>query len=96
MTDPRLTSYEGDTLNGKPHGIGKSTYIDNGMVYEGEFFNGKPQGKGKIMFPNGDVYEGEFYNDRLHGKGKMIYADGTVEEQMWDYGKKAGVKHERI
>ena len=89
MTDPVLSSYEGETFNGKPHGKGKCTYMDNGLVYEGDFINGKPHGKGKITFSNGDVYIGDFLESKFHGKGKMIYADGTVEEQIWHDGKRS-------
>jgi hypothetical protein len=71
-----------------PHGKGKSTYPDSGLVYEGDFVGGKAQGRGKITFLNGDVYEGEFYNDKLHGRGKMSYANGTIEEQIWHEGRK--------
>ena len=36
--------YEGETLNGKPHGKGKMTYKD-GRVEEGNWENGKFTGK---------------------------------------------------
>ena len=38
--------YEGDLVNGKPHGNGKMTFIDDDF-YEGDFVDGKPHGNGK-------------------------------------------------
>jgi len=71
--------YEGDLVNGKPHGKGK--FIDsNGDVYEGEFVNGKEHGKGKVIFSDGRCYEGDFADGKFHGKGKMTYPNGEVEE----------------
>ena len=46
--------YEGETLNGKPHGKGKLTWqgetdLDGVIrIYEGDFVDGKMQGKGKL------------------------------------------------
>jgi len=74
--------YEGETLNGVPHGKGKLTFNDGGY-YEGDFVNGLPHGKGKRVFkPKGIVtqyqsYEGNFANGKMNGKGTLYYTDGS-------------------
>ena len=41
--------YEGEVLDGRPHGKGKLTYADGGS-YEGEWLGGEPHGKGKVIY----------------------------------------------
>jgi hypothetical protein len=68
--------YEGDIVNGRPHGKGK--IISNGelpYVYVGDFVDGYFQGKGKITWEDGNVYEGDFVNG-MPSKGKFTEADG--------------------
>ena len=62
-------SYEGERLNGIPHGKGIFTF-PNGARYEGQVINGKPNGFGINLFANGDRYEGEYLNGKSHGQGK--------------------------
>jgi hypothetical protein len=71
--------YQGEVLNGLPHGKGKITY-KNGSAYEGEFAKGDIHGKGKKIYSNGLVYEGEFINGTPCGKGRLIHQNGTVFE----------------
>ena len=48
-------AYEGEFLNGLPHGNG--TYeLPNGYRYVGEWFEGEINGQGEALFPNGSVY----------------------------------------
>ncbi len=75
--------YEGETLNGVPHGKGKCQWDAwewDDTVYEGEWVDGKMHGKGifrtgrSMHFPPHDrgwVYEGEFVNDAIEGYGVM-------------------------
>lgn len=70
--------YDGDILNGKPHGKGKKASAD-GAVYEGDFANGLCSGKGKLTLSY-CVYEGDFVADTPDGKGKVTYNDGRVYE----------------
>jgi len=70
--------YEGDLLNGKPHGKGKM--IKDEKIYEGDFVNGKLHGKGKMIGINDEVYEGDFVKGELHGKGKITTPGGCVDE----------------
>ena len=71
--------YEGDIVDGKPHGKGKLTSPD-GDVYEGDFVNGKPNGKGKYTYADGGVYEGDYVDGKRTGKGKETSAKGYVYE----------------
>ena len=48
--------YQGEMMQGKPHGKGKATY-KNGNVYEGEYVKGKRQGFGTYTFFDGEKYE---------------------------------------
>jgi TM2 domain-containing membrane protein YozV len=45
--------YEGDLVNGLPHGKGKKIYT-NGTVYEGDYANGKENGVIKVTDPDGE------------------------------------------
>eukprot|EP00984_Skeletonema_dohrnii_P022531 scaffold11656_cov85-Skeletonema_dohrnii-CCMP3373.AAC.2 len=83
--------YEGDLVNGKPHGRGKWTY-SNGAVYEGEWKNGKKHGKGKWTYSHG-TYEGEFRDGLRHGKGKHIYLNVAVHEGDWKDDKNTARGH---
>ena len=73
----QLLVYEGDWLNGRPHGYGKK--YDNGrLIYEGEWQNDKRHGHGK-EYVNGQLqYEGDFQEDKRHGNGKLFQPDGTI------------------
>jgi serine/threonine protein kinase len=69
--------YEGQLLNGVPHGKGTAMYR-SGMLYTGDFFNGRMAGNGKLSFPDGTVYSGQFQNNQYHGEGVLIYANGDT------------------
>ncbi|WP_461253746.1 hypothetical protein [Treponema sp. R8-4-B8] len=58
--------YEGDLVNGKPHGKGKLTYI-YGSVYEGDWVDGEQTGLGKMTYPDGKFDEGRFMNSEFVG-----------------------------
>jgi hypothetical protein len=55
--------WEGETLNGKPHGKGKYTF-SNGNVYEGEFYNDKLHSKGKMSYADGTIEEQIWHEGR--------------------------------
>jgi len=78
-------TYEGEIVNGKPHGKGKLTYSD-GDVYEGDWVDGERTGKGKMTYADDKVYdryvyEGDWVNDEPNGKGKMTWADDDVYDR---------------
>ena len=59
-------AYEGEFLNGLPHGNG--TYeLPNGYRYVGEWFEGEINGQGEALFPNGSVYIGSFVKGKPEG-----------------------------
>jgi len=90
--------YEGDIVNGKPHGKGKITtknrQLQDETVYEGDFVDGKPHGKGikttfdlSLPFVARDVdkvYEGDFVDGKFTGKGKMKHHDDVFEGNFVD------------
>ena len=64
--------YEGEYLNGEPHGKGKEyDDFDGNLEYEGEYINGKRNGKGKEYYSKRRLkFEGEYLNGkRWEGKG---------------------------
>jgi len=81
--------YEGDYVNGKPHGKGKKTFTD-GKVYEGDYDEGSESGKGKMTLLNGAVYEGDFMLGAPHGFGRSKEENGSVYHGGWSNGKKSG------
>ena len=94
--------YEGDVVNGNPHGNGKLTivlkdilYNQTIIVYEGDFDNGKYHGYGKLTSDFGNsgktIYEGSFNNDEYHGKGKIEYNNGTIYEGDFANGQFHGI-----
>eukprot|EP00598_Pedospumella_elongata_P002417 CAMPEP_0184978546 /NCGR_PEP_ID=MMETSP1098-20130426/9003_1 /TAXON_ID=89044 /ORGANISM="Spumella elongata, Strain CCAP 955/1" /LENGTH=211 /DNA_ID=CAMNT_0027501695 /DNA_START=9 /DNA_END=644 /DNA_ORIENTATION=+ len=75
---PDGTIYEGDLVNGKRHGYGKSTTAE-GTVYEGDWENDLPHGNGSTVFANGSVYTGEFRAGKRWGDGTLVDAQGTYK-----------------
>jgi hypothetical protein len=64
--------YEGDIVNGKPHG--KGVYYDpqEETYYNGDFVDGKMTGKGRYAAVTCQyVYEGDFVDGEFHGKGTL-------------------------
>ena len=80
--------YEGEWLNGKKHGEGKSFSSNGNVSYEGEWLNGKKSGYGILYGPDWK-YVGEFLNDQQNGKGVTYFLqDGSIyEEGIYKNGK---------
>jgi len=78
VTIPGGLVYEGELVNGMPHGKGTMTLSD-GSVYEGNFVNGGFHGKFKLTCPNG-MNEGEIVDGISYSKGNRKLPDGTVYE----------------
>jgi hypothetical protein len=54
----RDTHYQGNWMQGLPHGKGRAIY-PNGTYYIGKFQDGEAEDdKGILIFPNGAIYEG--------------------------------------
>lgn len=81
--------YEGETLNGRPHGQGTVTYA-NGNRYTGAWVDGQKSGPGTFTYENGSTYVGEHANDRIEGTGRLEYADGGVYEGGFQDWKRHG------
>jgi hypothetical protein len=81
--------YEGELVDGLPHGKGVLRFIDGG-VYEGEFVDGDRHGLGIMKYSTGGIYEGEFSDDAEHGKGILKYADGGLYEGDFVDGNRHG------
>jgi hypothetical protein len=74
--------YEGDIVNGQPHGKGKNKCEFS--EYEGDFVNGEKHGKGKhtvyaLFGKHVETYEGDFLNGERTGKGKYTSVIGEYE-----------------
>ena len=68
--------YEGDFVNDKQEGNGKSIWED-GNYYIGQWKNGLRNGKGTYYYSNGNIrYEGDYVNNKREGYGKYIWEDG--------------------
>ena len=76
VTFPGGSRYEGDVLDGQPHGLGRVKFPD-GSSYEGEFDSGRMHGQGTGTFPDGQRYVGEWKNDLPHGSGRRIWVEGA-------------------
>lgn len=83
--------YEGERVNGVPHGKG-TMYYASGNVYTGEFRNGQRNGQGEFTFTaTGERYVGEFVNDEYCGKGKFYYHAGGVYEGQFMNSERSGM-----
>lgn len=67
--------YEGETLNGQPHGQGLLTW-STGSYYNGQFEFGDIHGYGTMIYDGGSVYEGDFYYGVMQGQGTIQWPDG--------------------
>ena len=86
--------YIGETLNGKPDGIGVYYYakdgVLNGNYYEGSFKNGVRSGEGTFYWEDGDVYKGNFEDDVRNGYGEYCWANGNIYKGNWENGEQNG------
>ncbi|MDP1836722.1 MAG: hypothetical protein Q8K75_12455 [Chlamydiales bacterium] len=83
MTGPGTISkdghlfYQGDLVNYKKHGNGKS-FNQDGSWYEGQFVEDKRNGQGRECGPDGSVTCDGFWSDDKLVSGKKHYADGRM------------------
>ncbi len=90
LKNQRGDRYEGEHLNGKPHGKGVMRYAD-GSVYKGEFRDGLPHGRGVYTHPDGERYDGCFLYGKKDAYGKLNFADGSYYEGDFKDGKMQGL-----
>ena len=86
--------YEGEMVNGKPHGHGKLTFEKFDDKYEssfeGYFDDGIPV-EGKFNDRFGTIYDGKFEKeDSEISNGRIIYKDGREYVGEWDGLEKWG------
>lgn len=86
---PDGSSYLGQWLNGKKHGVGTQSWVD-GSSYEGQWQADQRHGRGRHIFSDGDYYEGDWQNDRQHGRGTFKHFDGATFEGNWVNGRQEG------
>jgi hypothetical protein len=67
LTLPDGSHYEGQILNGQPHGNGTQTFPD-GRRYSGVFSQGRIYGYGVMYYPDGRQESGKWQNGKLVGK----------------------------
>ena len=72
--------YEGQVVNGEPHGWGKLTYL-NDVVYEGEWRKGQEHGHGTITWRNGSLFSGKFDQGKPFSTSKHFLAHVYELEQ---------------
>lgn len=83
--------YQGQTVDGRYHGLGTYTYNTGDKVrYTGAFEHGKKHGKGVLLFRSGARYEGEFLRDTMEGTGTFFYTNGDRYEGAFRGGLKHG------
>ena len=88
------TTYDGEWLNGKPHGRGTLNHV-SGSVYEGSYENGLQHGYGKYTQkkPDGSIrqtYEGDFLQDKHSGWGVLTFEGKEKYEGNFFKGRPHG------
>lgn len=76
------STYSGDWMNGKRHGLGKLVER-NGYMYYGWWENDLRHGQGEANYPDGSMYDGDWKCDKKYGIGRMTRPDGTSYECEW-------------
>lgn len=62
--------YEGEWLNGEPHGVGE-LFFNNGSYYYGTFDQGFVHGEGRFISSAKVYYEGQIRHNVAEGKGSV-------------------------
>lgn len=68
--------YSGQTVSGKPNGLGTILYSDH--RYTGAFENGAASGEGILYKGNGDEINGVFYNSPGENKKEVVFDYGVT------------------
>lgn len=77
--------YEGNCLNGVPHGWG-FMLTKGGEYFEGQFVDGCLVKNIRNIDIQGTIYDGEYKRGR-NGRGVLYKTDGTIEKcQKWELG----------
>ncbi len=81
--------YQGELLNGQPHGFGVWKH-PSGVTYVGEFIDGQWNGRGTWVHPDGIKYAGDWLSGEYYGRGTLILPGGARYDGEWAFGKKEG------
>jgi hypothetical protein len=76
------STYYGDWMNGKRHGLGK-IIERNGYMYYGWWEDDMRHGQGEANYPDGSTYDGDWKYDKKYGFGRITRADGTSYDGEW-------------
>lgn len=94
ITFPNGNVYEGEVLDGKPHGQGTMTYAKDNkskmVQYVGAWKNGKRHGQGRLTWNDGDAFEGLWVDGSREGHGVYRWHSGNVYDGEWKQGKRCG------
>ena len=82
-------TYEGDIMDGDPHGIGKFEYA-NGDRYNGACKYGRPDGFGLYTYRSSATYKGFFSYGKIHGVGTFEDVR-NIYKGHWRGDKKHGM-----
>ena len=74
--------YEGEFLNGLPHGQGICFYA-NGDKYTGDWYKHKPNGRGKMEYQSGDILDGRWYNGEFKRGSKVLKHKPEGENKIY-------------
>ena len=89
------SAYDGETQNGKPHGLGTMIWTDDDdnfvRIYKGSWVDGEACGEGHMGYSDGSRFNGFWNQGKAEGKGIMTYPDGSAYEGDWFDNKYHGV-----
>ncbi len=74
--------YEGEFLNGLPHGQGICFYA-NGDKYSGDWYQHKPNGTGKMEYQSGDILDGKWYNGEFKRGSKVLNNQSKGQSKIY-------------
>ena len=87
--------YEGEMLDGQPHGVGTIIYLTNDKFgranYTGEWRFGMITGEGLMIWKSGAVYSGQILMNLMDGQGNFSWPNGDYYSGQYINGKRNGV-----
>ena len=79
--------YEGDFVDGVPHGEGRFHYPGTGQVETATFKNGDRHGLSRCRTPGGTEEQITYVAGVAQGTATLRMSDGSVEERVYVDGK---------
>ena len=88
---PGAETYEGDMIDGVPHGVGTRTAA-SGRKYKGQFKDGLRHGAGRMVLASGENLQGTFLRrGNLTGDGKIELKGGGEMSGNFAHGRLHGM-----